>query len=145
MSLLALKRIQQGKIVRRLVEDNGLHEFVRQFFPIIEPSTKFVDGWHIGAICRALEAVSRRHIKQLVINVPPGHMKSLCASVMWNPWHWTWDPGHKFGVASFDDRLIIRDARRVIDILQSDLFQNAWPELSLKNSDSAAKIFFNSQ
>jgi hypothetical protein len=36
-----------------------LGEFVRQAWPIVEPSTPFMPGWHIDAIVEHLEAVSR--------------------------------------------------------------------------------------
>jgi hypothetical protein len=58
----------------------SLREFVRQAWPIVEPSTPFVPGWHIDAIIEHLEAVSRGQIRNLLINVPPRHMKSLLVS-----------------------------------------------------------------
>jgi hypothetical protein len=58
-----------------------LGEFVRQAWPVVEPSTPYVPGWHIDAIIAHLEAVSRGQIRNLLINVPPRHMKSLLVSV----------------------------------------------------------------
>lgn len=49
----------------------SLHEFVRQAWPHIEGDTPFVDGWHIGVICEHLEAVTRREIRNLIVNEPP--------------------------------------------------------------------------
>ena len=54
----------------------------------MEPSTPFVPGFHIDAIIEHLEAVTRGQIRNLLINVPPRHMKSLLVSVFWPAWEW---------------------------------------------------------
>jgi hypothetical protein len=50
----------------------SLGEFMRQAWPIVEPATPFVPGWHIDAIIDHLEAVTRGDIPRLLINVPLG-------------------------------------------------------------------------
>src|SRR4051794_12193024 len=55
---------------------SSLREFIEPAWPIVEPGTTFKSNWHIDAICEHLEAVSRGHIRELIINVPPRHMKS---------------------------------------------------------------------
>src|SRR5260370_39504328 len=66
----------------------SLPEFVQQAWLIVEPLTPFVPGWHIDAIIDHLEAVTRGQIRNLLINVPPRHMKSLLVSVFWPAWEW---------------------------------------------------------
>ena len=60
-----------------------LHEFVRQAWHLLEPQTAFVDGMHLHAICDHLQAVTEGRIRHLIINVPPGHAKSLLTAVFW--------------------------------------------------------------
>ena len=62
--------------------------FVREAWKILEPEATFVEGWVIKAICDHLEAVTRGEIQFLLINVPPGMMKSLLVSVFWPAWEW---------------------------------------------------------
>jgi hypothetical protein len=38
---------------------------------------------HMRAICEHLQAVIEGRIRDLIINVPPGHAKSLLTSVFW--------------------------------------------------------------
>jgi len=66
----------------------GLLEFVRYFWHILEPGTKFRDGWALEAICEHLEAVTFGEVTKLLINVPPGFMKSLLTDVFWPAWEW---------------------------------------------------------
>lgn len=51
-------------------------------WPVVQPATPLVWNWHIDAICEHLEAVTRRDIKRLLINVPfrtakPVHVDEL--------------------------------------------------------------------
>src|SRR5947208_3848192 len=55
--------------------------FVMQAWPVLEPSTEFVEGIHIDAICSHLQALTEGRISHLIINVPPGHAKSLLTAV----------------------------------------------------------------
>jgi len=48
-----------------------------QGWPVLEPETPFVDGAHVHAICDHLQAITEGRIRNLIINVPPGHAKSL--------------------------------------------------------------------
>jgi hypothetical protein len=66
----------------------SLGEFVCQAWAVVEPSTPFVPGWHIDAIIEHLEAVTSGQIRNLLLNVPPRHMKSLLVSVFWPAWEW---------------------------------------------------------
>src|SRR5690606_22744922 len=66
----------------------SLATFVREAWDVLEPGTPYVHGWHVEAICEHLEAVTRGEINRLLINVPPGTMKSTLTSVFWPAWEW---------------------------------------------------------
>src|SRR4029077_8866993 len=70
------------------VRQGGLIAFVRHFWHVLEPETPFVDGWPLWAMCEHLEAVTRGDINRLLMNVPPGSMKSLLVNVFWPAWEW---------------------------------------------------------
>jgi hypothetical protein len=69
-----------------------LHEFFKQAWHVLEPATPFLEGMHLQAICEHLQAVSEGQIKDLIINVPPGHAKSLLTAVFWPAWVWISHP-----------------------------------------------------
>src|ERR1035437_3596935 len=60
--------------------------------------------------CDHLEAVSYGHIRNLLINVPPRHMKSLLVSVLWPAWEWTRWPERRWLFSSYAATLSIRDS-----------------------------------
>lgn len=95
----------------------SLAYFVKKAWPILEPTTTYVPGFHIDAICSALEAVTRGEIRNLVINMPPRHMKSLLVSVFWPVWVWLNKPSARWLFSSYAADLSIRDSvkcRRLI-------------------------------
>lgn len=108
--------------------ESSLHEFTKQAWPIIEFGTEFVDNWHLHLICERLEAVHAGEIKNLLINIPPGCMKSILTSVMFPPWEWLDDPKLRFLGASYSEDLAVRDAMKSRDIITSPWYQERWGE-----------------
>lgn len=143
---LALQ-IDDSALTRELCSPgrDGLREFVRTFWHVVDPGSTFRDEWFIGSICDHLEAISAREIKRLVINVPPGTGKSSIVSVLWPAWHWTFDPVHRWMSASYDDTLVYRDAFRMIRVVTSPEYRAAWPELDFDGKKIKVKDFRNQQ
>jgi len=112
--------------VRAEAARRSLKAFVQQAWPVVEPGTPLVWGWSMDAIVEHLEAVSRRDIKRLVINVPPGASKSKLTRVMLPVWSWTHDPYHKFLSASYALDLTIRDNLDARRIVTSDWYQDTF-------------------
>lgn len=110
------------KKIRRERFNRSFYAFVRHFWKSVEPTTNFIDNWHILTICEHLQAVTEGRIRNLIIEVPPGCMKSLLVSVFWNAWEWTLNPGLSYLCVSFDEGLTVRDADRVKTLMRSDEF-----------------------
>jgi predicted phage terminase large subunit-like protein len=124
-----VKRVDEASIDREIVRKGGLYEFVKLAFPYVEPC-EYVDGRAVKEICLHLEAVTNGEIKRLVINVPPGFMKSMLTCVFWPTWVWaTRDVKHKWIFASYDKMLCYRDAERSLELMQTPWFQARWGEL----------------
>jgi predicted phage terminase large subunit-like protein len=105
------------------IASRSFREFVRQAWPIVEPSTPFVPGWHIDAIIDHLEAVTRGQIRNLLINVPPRHMKSLLVSVFWPAWEWIRWPERRWLYSSYGAQLSIRDSVNCRRLIASPWYQ----------------------
>src|SRR5216683_2575112 len=87
---LKLNAVVKAELLRR-----SFRKFIRWAWPIVEPATPLRENWHIDAIADHLQAVSEGQIQKLVINIPPGHLKSLEACVFWPAWIWTWRPSYR--------------------------------------------------
>jgi predicted phage terminase large subunit-like protein len=119
-----------------------LGAFIRQAWPIAEPTTPFVSGWHLDCIVEHLEAVTRREIRNLLINVPPRHMKSLAVAVFWPIWTWTTSPSTRWLFNSYAESLSIRDSLKCRRIIQSPWYQTHWGHVFALTSDQNVKSRF---
>src|SRR5271169_247635 len=129
--------------VERELATRSLTEFVRQAWHVLEPSTVFVPGNHIEAIVEHLEAVSYGQIRNLIINVPPRHMKSLQVSVFWPAWEWTRWPERRWLYSSYAASLSIRDSLKCRRLIESPWYQSRWGHVFSLTSDQNAKMRFD--
>lgn len=122
-----------------------LREFVRTFWPVVEPAVPFKDSWHIGAVCEFLEAWYAREFRNGVISIAPGTGKSLLCDTFFDAWVWSIEPSHRFLHCAFDVDLTLRDARHVEQITQSELYQRCWPETRMRDSVQARSDLYTTQ
>jgi predicted phage terminase large subunit-like protein len=116
-----------------------LLDFIQSAWSILEPSTPYQHNWHIEVITAHLEAISRGELQDLLINVPPGFMKSLTVSVFWPAWEWTWKPWTRWLFNSYDSALSLRDAVKTRRLIQSDWYQKQWGSRFKLTSDQNVK------
>lgn len=106
----------------------GLIHFVRYFWHVLEPNAEFKEGWALYAICQHLEAVTRGEITRLLMNVPPGFMKSLLTDVFWPAWEWSamGRPDLRYVTFAYAASLTERDNNRMLMLIRSRDFQEMW-------------------
>lgn len=106
----------------------SLLAFTKRHWSALEPGRALVEGWALEAICEHLEAITAGDINRLLINVPPGFMKSLLCNVFWPAWMWgPQSLAHKRFVAfSYAASLTYRDNGRFRDLLISHDYQRLW-------------------
>jgi len=113
---------------------------VREAWHVVEPSSEYIHGWHLDAICSHLQAVTDGRINRLLINVPPGTMKSLLTSVLWPAWEWgpMERPSLRYLTSSYTEKYVKRDSRRMRDLVQSEWYRSLWPEVELVRAGEAS-------
>lgn len=126
---------------REIIRRGGLHEFVRRAWPLLE-SAQFQDNWHIGIICEVLEAVSAGEIKRLVVNQPPGTMKSRLIAAFWPAWEWTLRPETRWIYATYEASLAHRDAKAHREMVADPWYQAIWPEVRIPTKASKKVTLF---
>jgi predicted phage terminase large subunit-like protein len=142
LPLPTLEQIERELARRKAVA--SLAEFFRQGWHVLEPDTELVWNWHIDAVCEHLEAVAAGKIRRLVINIPPGHLKSLLCSVFFPAWQWLHRPGWRVLTCSYDMGLATRDSVRSRDLITSDWYQQTFaPEWSLKSDQNVKSYYEN--
>ena len=122
--------------------EGSLLKYIEMMWPVIEPARPFIKGKPIEVICEHLEAVSKGQIKNLLMNVPPGCMKSLATNVFWPSWEWgpRRRPDLRFLSWSYAQDLTVRDNRRCRQIIDSPEYQLNWGDVYQIASDQDAKV-----
>lgn len=132
--------------IERYACGKSLANFVRLAWHVVEPSQPYSHGWHIDCICAHLEAVTRGDITRLLINIPPGTMKSLLVGVFWPSWEWgaLGMKSNRYVTASHSQELAIRDTMKMRRLITSDWYQARWPIIMAKDQNEKSK-FENSE
>lgn len=129
----------------------SLAEFVRHAWKVIEPGQPYVHGWHIDFICAHLEAITDEVVldngelyNRLLVNVPPGTMKSLLIGVFWPAWEWgpRRMPHMRYVCAAHSQDLAIRDGLRMRRLVQSEWYQDHWGDIVVLTGDQNQKTKF---
>jgi hypothetical protein len=120
-----------AKLRRQQTGRGGLLNFVRYFWHTPEPKTRpMIEGWVVEAICLHLEAITFGDIpsNRLLINVPPGFMKSLLVNVFWPAWEWgPCDLPHMRYISfSYSDEITTRDNNKMVRLIQSPACRQLW-------------------
>lgn len=121
-------------------------EFVRQGWHVVEPEEPLVWNWHLDLLCGALAAAARgdERARRLILNIPPGHAKSLVVAVLWPAWVWTWRPTWQAIFSSYDRVLAVRDSVRTRDLVTSDWYRRTFrPDWELKGDQNVKSYFAN--
>ena len=115
--------------VERELCKRSLAEFAKRAWRVLEPAADLKWGWALDAICMHLEAVTDGRITRLLMNVPPGSMKSLLTGVIWPAWEWGPRnmPEMRFIGTAHEETLAIRDSRKCRDLIKSEWYQKLWP------------------
>jgi len=121
--------------------EDSLHLFTTEAWEHLDPAT-FVDGRHLEIQAEYLEAFINGEIPRLLLNVPPGHMKSLSVSVLLNAWAWTKKgrTGKRFAATSYRGDLALRDADKTRRLIRSRWYQDRWGDTVGALRDTKLKI-----
>jgi predicted phage terminase large subunit-like protein len=145
--------------INRALMSRSFRDYIPEAFEVLESGEayaegvrrglykpRFTNGWHIAALAEHLQAVSDGEIRRLLVNIPPGTMKSVLACVLWPTWMWgrtTKDPAgtpsyieaaKRFLFSSYSEEFTKRDTRRSKALMQSTWYRERFPHVVLKSS-----------
>jgi predicted phage terminase large subunit-like protein len=106
--------------------------FVKKVWP------HFIEGAHHKRMAKAFERVARGECKRLIINMPPRHTKSEFASYLLPAWFLGKFPHKKVIQTSHTAELAVGFGRKVRNLVDSDVFSEIFPGVSLQADSKAA-------
>jgi predicted phage terminase large subunit-like protein len=116
---------------RELAQDKFL-KFVEKVWPT------FIGGRHHKRMAEAFERVANGTCKRLIINMPPRHTKSEFASYLLPAWFLGKFPHKKVIQTSHTAELAVGFGRKVRNLVDSDVYNEIFPGLSLQSDSKAA-------
>jgi len=129
------------EIAKRVQAEKSFYEFVKQAWIVID-SDYFIPNWHIECICVHMEALNKREIKILDVNIPFGFAKSIICSVLYPAWVWTTNPSRRFLTGSHNMALAIRDTLKCRRLIESPWYQHNWGHVFQLTTDQNTKANF---
>jgi predicted phage terminase large subunit-like protein len=115
--------------------------FIKKCFRTINPSTSFLDNWHLDLIAEYLNACQRREIRRLIINMPPRALKSVCVSVAWPAFLLGHNPSERIMTASYAAGLSVKHALDCRRVLQAAWYADVFPDTVLAHDQNEKHKF----
>jgi predicted phage terminase large subunit-like protein len=125
--LLKLEKLKQKELAQ-----TKFIKFVERVWPT------FISGRHHKIMAEAFERVASGKLKRLIINMPPRHTKSEFASYLLPSWFLGKFPSRKVIQTSHTAELAVGFGRKVRNLVDSEVYNDIFPELSLQADSKAA-------
>ena len=133
-NLIKLRELYFQKAVLQS-KDSFLH-FIAMFAPTLVPD--WIMGRHIHLIADRLQKVESGEIKRLMVFLPPRSSKSVICSKLFPAWYVGRHPQHEILTVSHSDQLASDFGRSVRDLVNFDLFNTVFPDVTLRSDVRAA-------
>lgn len=139
----------RAHIIAEIARRSGSRSFAAfvkqawQYAPSVDPLGW---SWHMDVLCSHLEESARGRMRRLLINIPPGHAKSVLVSVLWPAWIWTWWPKCQFMFGSYSAEVATRDSLRCRAVIESDWYKENYSgpgKWRLRHDQNAKHWFIN--
>ena len=135
-----LEEVAKHSIEKKKYQDS-LYCFFEAAWPQIS-AKPFIHGWHLEAICTHLEALFRREIRDLIVNIPIRCGKSVLACVVFPAWVWSNNPSETFIYASHSHNFAERDSVACRHLILSPWYQKYWGDTVILRQDMNSKRKF---
>lgn len=111
----------------RLDFPSFLHRCVRH----LNPGAEFLPNWHIDAMAYRLSQIQNGEINQLIINLPPRHLKSITVSVAFAAFLLGHRPHRRIIAISYSNELSDKHSSDFRSIVRSGWYQRVFPRMRI--------------
>jgi predicted phage terminase large subunit-like protein len=129
---LEVQLVKLEKLKSRELCQHKFIKFVEKVWPT------FISGAHHKRMADAFERVAEGKLKRLIVNMPPRHTKSEFASYLLPAWFLGRFPHKKVIQASHTAELAVGFGRKVRNLVDSEVYHEIFPTVSLQADSKAA-------
>jgi hypothetical protein len=128
-----------NKILRTYKARKHLLDYAKHMYP------GYKDPGHIKLIAKNLEALERGEVKRLAVFMPPRHGKSMLCSEFFPAWYLGNNPNEFIIQSTYAQELADDFGRKVRNQVQSEDFNQVFPQVTLRSDSTSAKRFHTMQ
>jgi predicted phage terminase large subunit-like protein len=132
----AAKAAKERKEMRK-----RLAPFIKKTFATADPKAVYQHNYHIDLIAEYLEAMHLGQIRKLIINMPPGFLKTICASIAFPAWILGKDPRERILASSYEERLATRINQDCRKVMSTKWYQKTFPATKFARDQNEKKQF----
>jgi hypothetical protein len=122
---LADRELQVADLYALARRDFGI--FVELAFPILHPGKTLVHASYLDVLIALMESCAAGLAPRVIVNLPPGYMKSMLISNMYVAWRLGVDPTLKFVCISYGDDLAHKHSASTRKLMQSPVYRAIFP------------------
>ena len=104
-----------------------LRNFRRTGVPILHPGKTLVHAPYLDVLFALMESCAAGRKPRVIVNLPPGYMKSMLISIMYVAWRLGVDPTVKFICISYGDDLAHKHSASTRKLMQSPVYRAIFP------------------
>lgn len=129
-----------NKVIKSILRKD-FKSFVIKCFNECSGMNEYNDNWHISVICNEINDMIDGKNRNLILNVPPRHMKSIICSVALPAFILGHNPKANVMCVSYSDELASKLANDCRNIMMSDWYQEIFPRTKLQQTRRSINDF----
>jgi predicted phage terminase large subunit-like protein len=129
----------------RVVLATDLLAFLERAFREIDPRGDLQVADYVLYLSEALQRVADGKDTRVILNLPPRHLKSILASVVWPAWLLGQDPKLRIAVISHSQAFARDLSLKALRLMETDFYRDVFPQTRLRDDRRQAIDFETSQ
>lgn len=122
-----------------------LASFIAKVQNTLQPSSPYLDNWHIRAMTHKLQKCIKGDCKRLIITLPPRYLKSVSVSVAFVAYVLGLYPEKRIVCASYGADLALKNARECRQIMQEPWYRATFPHTRLSPTKNTEAEFLTTE
>ena len=119
--------------------------FLERAFREIDPRGDLQVADYVLYLNDALQRVADGKDTRVILNLPPRHLKSILASIVWPAWLLGQDPKLRIAVVSHSQALARDLSLKTLRMMETDFYRDVFPQTRLRDDRRQAIDFETSQ
>jgi predicted phage terminase large subunit-like protein len=121
----------------------SLAGFTRRAWRYIRDPNPFSGNFHIDLLGQEYEDLFYGRNDRLIVNQPPGTMKTFLLEVFFPAWVWAKDPTRRFGIFSYADEPMQPPKEAFLNLITSDWYQKNFGRIKIVRDNEKEGIVNN--